>query len=124
MNNPRNIIKRPVITEHTADLMADKKYTIEVSPNANKTQIKDTSEADFGVKVEKKDTFEVKTKANKTESKDAIEAVFGVKVEKVNTLNLKGKFKRMGQYGGYRPNRKRAIVQLSEDSKELDFFEV
>src|SRR5699024_2876769 len=95
MNNPRNIIKRPVITEHTADLMADKKYTFEVSPKANKTQIK-----------------------------DAIEAVFVVKVEKVNTLNLKGKFKRMGQYGGYRTNSKRAIVQLSEDSKELDFFEV
>ncbi|KKE78574.1 50S ribosomal protein L23 [Oceanobacillus caeni] len=94
MKDPRDIIKRPVITEHSADLMGEKKYT-----------------------------FEVSTKANKTEIKDAVESIFGVKVIKVNTLNLKGKFKRMGRYGGFRPNRKKAIVQLSEDSKELDFFE-
>ncbi|WP_404457063.1 50S ribosomal protein L23 [Oceanobacillus kapialis] len=94
MKDPRDIIKRPVITENSADLMEQKKYT-----------------------------FEVSTKANKTEIKNAIEVVFGVKVEKVNTLNLKGKFKRMGRYGGYRPDRKKAIVQLSEDSKELDIFE-
>ncbi|MGM8216185.1 50S ribosomal protein L23 [Bacillaceae bacterium W0354] len=94
MKDPRDIIKRPVITEHSADLMADKKYT-----------------------------FEVSTKANKTEIKDAVESIFGVKVEKVNTINLKGKFRRMGRYGGYRPDRKKAVVTLSEDSKELDFFE-
>ncbi|WP_053217615.1 50S ribosomal protein L23 [Virgibacillus senegalensis] len=94
MKDPRDIIKRPIITEHSADLMAEKKYT-----------------------------FEVNTKANKTEIKDAVELIFGVKVEKVNTMNLKGKFKRMGRYGGYRPNRKKAVVQLTEDSKELEFFE-
>lgn len=94
MKDPRDIIKRPVITENSADLMADKKYT-----------------------------FEVSKKANKTEIKDAVEIVFGVKVQKVNTLNLKGKFKRMGRYGGYRSDRKKAIVQLTADSKELDFFE-
>ncbi|WP_186576166.1 50S ribosomal protein L23 [Aquibacillus kalidii] len=94
MKDPRDIIKRPVITEHSADLMADKKYT-----------------------------FEVSTKANKTEIKDAIELIFGVKVEQVNTMNLKGKFKRMGRYGGFRADRKKAIVKLSEDSKELEFFE-
>ncbi|MFC4025667.1 50S ribosomal protein L23 [Oceanobacillus longus] len=94
MKDSRDVIKRPVITENSADLMADKKYT-----------------------------FEVSTKANKTEIKDAVELIFGVKVEKVNTMNIKGKFKRMGRYGGYRSNRKKAIVQLTEDSKELDFFE-
>ncbi|MHA6253410.1 50S ribosomal protein L23 [Oceanobacillus sp. CAU 1775] len=94
MKEARDIIKRPVITENSADLMAEKKYTFEVNPKANKTEIK-----------------------------DAVESIFSVKVEKVNTFNLKGKFKRMGQYGGYRPNRKKAIVQLSEDSKDLDFFE-
>ncbi|MFC2949273.1 50S ribosomal protein L23 [Virgibacillus sediminis] len=94
MKDPRDIIKRPVITEHSADLMAAKKYTFEVYPKANKTEIK-----------------------------DAVELIFGVKVEKVNTLNVKGKFKRMGRYGGYRPDRKKAIVQLTEDSKELEFFE-
>ncbi|AUJ24396.1 50S ribosomal protein L23 [Virgibacillus dokdonensis] len=94
MKDPRDIIKRPVITEHSADLMAEKKYTFEVTPQANKTEIK-----------------------------NAVEQVFGVKVIKVNTLNVKGKFKRMGRYGGYRSDRKKAVVQLSEDSKELDFFE-
>ncbi|PAV27900.1 50S ribosomal protein L23 [Virgibacillus profundi] len=94
MKDPRDIIKRPVITENSADLMAEKKYTFEVYPKANKSEIK-----------------------------DAVELVFGVKVEKVNTMNLKGKFKRMGRYGGYRSDRKKAIVQLSQDSKELDIFE-
>lgn len=94
MADLRDIIRRPVITEHSADLMMDKKYTFEVDPKANKTQIK-----------------------------QAIESAFDVTVEKVNTLNVKGKLKRMGQHEGYRPNRKKAIVQLTEDSKELDFFE-
>lgn len=94
MKDPRDIIKRPVITEHSADLMADKKYTFEVDPKANKTEIK-----------------------------AAVELIFGVKVEKVNTSNLKGKYKRMGLYGGYRSDRKKAVVQLSEESKDLDFFE-
>ncbi|UOR14002.1 50S ribosomal protein L23 [Halobacillus amylolyticus] len=95
MMEPRDIIKRPVITEHSADLMGEKKYT-----------------------------FEVSTKANKTEIKTAVEEIFGVKVAGVNTANLKGKFKRMGRYGGYRSDRKKAVVTLTEDSEELEFFEV
>lgn len=95
MKEPRDIVKRPVITEHSADLMGEKKYT-----------------------------FEVSTKANKTEIKNAVEEIFGVNVESVNTMNLKGKFKRMGRYGGYRSDRKKAIVKLTEDSEELEFFEV
>ncbi|PKR76595.1 50S ribosomal protein L23 [Halalkalibacillus sediminis] len=94
MKEPRDIIKRPVITEQSADLMAEKKYTFEVSKNANKTEIK-----------------------------HAIEMIFGVKVDKVNTINLKGKFRRMGRYGGFRPDRKKAVVTLTPDSEELDFFE-
>lgn len=95
MKEPRDIVKRPVITEHSADLMGEKKYTFEVSPKANKTEIK-----------------------------NAVEEIFGVKVAAVNTMNLKGKFKRMGRYGGYRSDRKKAVVKLTEDSKELEFFEV
>jgi large subunit ribosomal protein L23 len=95
MKEPRDIIKRPVITEHSADLMGEKKYTFEVSPKANKTEIK-----------------------------KAVEEIFGVSVESVNTMNLKGKFKRMGRYGGYRSDRKKAIVKLTQDSEELEFFEV
>ncbi|WP_181351041.1 50S ribosomal protein L23 [Thalassobacillus sp. CUG 92003] len=94
MREPREIIKRPVITEQSADLMEYKKYT-----------------------------FEVSVKANKTEIKHAVEEIFGVNVENVNTMNIKGKFKRMGRYGGYRSDRKKAIVTLTEDSEDLEFFE-
>ncbi|QED45946.1 50S ribosomal protein L23 [Cytobacillus dafuensis] len=90
----RDIIKRPVITEASSDLMADKKYTFEVDVRANKTQVK-----------------------------DAVEAIFGVKVEKVNVMNYKGKFKRMGRFGGYTNKRRKAIVKLTADSKEIEFFE-
>ncbi len=69
MKDARDIIKRPVITERSTDLMAEKKYT-----------------------------FEVDVRANKTEVKDAVEEIFGVEVEKVNIMNYKGKFKRMGRY--------------------------
>ncbi len=60
----------------------------------------------------------IRSKSNKRLKKSS-----GVKVEQVNTQNLKGKFKRQGRYGGYRPDRKKAVVTLSEDSKEIDFFE-
>jgi len=94
MTNARDIIKRPVITERSTDLMAEKKYTFEVDVRANKTQIK-----------------------------DAVEEIFGVKVENVNTMNYKGKFKRFGRHTGYTARRKKAIVKLTPESKELEFFE-
>ena len=90
----RDIIKRPVITERSTDLMAEKKYT-----------------------------FEVNTKANKTQVKDAVEEIFGVEVEKVNIMNYKGKFKRMGRFGGYTNKRRKAIVKLTADSKDIEIFE-
>ena len=94
MENARDIIKRPVITERSTDLMSDKKYTFEVDVRANKTQIK-----------------------------DALEEIFGVKVQKVNTMNYKGKFKRFGRHSGYTARRKKAIVTLTPESKEFEFFE-
>ncbi|WP_044747021.1 50S ribosomal protein L23 [Bacillus alveayuensis] len=94
MKDPRDIIKRPVITERSMDLVADKKYT-----------------------------FEVDVKANKTEVKDAIEQIFGVKVEKVNIMNYKGKFKRVGRFSGFTNRSKKAIVKLTPDSKEIELFE-
>ena len=90
----RDIIKRPVITERSSEIMADKKYT-----------------------------FEVDVKANKTQVKDAVQEIFGVKVEKVNIMNYKGKFKRMGKHAGYTNKRRKAIVKLTADSKEIEFFE-
>ncbi|TDL30550.1 50S ribosomal protein L23 [Jeotgalibacillus sp. S-D1] len=90
----RDIIKRPVITERSSDLMGEKKYT-----------------------------FEVDTRANKTQVKHAIEEVFGVDVSKVNIMNYKGKYKRMGRYAGYTNKRRKAIVTLTAASKEIEFFE-
>ncbi|MFY2156804.1 50S ribosomal protein L23 [Cytobacillus firmus] len=90
----REIIKRPVITERSTDIMADKKYTFEVDVRANKTQVK-----------------------------DAVEEIFGVKVEKVNIMNYKGKFKRMGKFGGYTNKRRKAIVKLTAESQEIELFE-
>jgi len=95
VKDPRDIIRRPVITEKSTDLMAEKKYVFEVDPRANKTEIK-----------------------------QAVEQIFGVKVEKVNTMNVRGKVKRFGRYSGRRRNWKKAIVKLTEDSKAIEVFEV
>lgn len=94
MKNPRDIIKRPIITERTSDMMAEKKYV-----------------------------FEVELRANKTEIKQAIEQIFKVKVTNVNTLRMPAKPKRYGRHSGYTSEWKKAIVSLSADSKELEFFE-
>lgn len=94
MKDPRDIIRRPVITEATTDLMEDRKYV-----------------------------FEVDVRANKVEVKKAIEEIFGVKVQKVNTMRVPGKEKRYGRYTGRTPERKKAIVQLTEDSKPIEIFE-
>ncbi|WP_062107664.1 50S ribosomal protein L23 [Bacillus niameyensis] len=91
----RDVIKRPVITERSMEQTAEKKYTFEVDVRANKTQIK-----------------------------DAIEVIFGVKVAKVNVMNYKGKFKRMGRFGGYTNKRRKAVITLTQDSNEIEFFEV
>lgn len=94
MKDPRDIIKRPVITERTADYMAELKYA-----------------------------FEVDIRANKTEIKQAIESIFKVKVANVNTMRVPAKPKRYGRHFGYTTEWKKAIVQLAPDSKPLEFFE-
>ena len=94
VKNPRDIIKRPVITERTTDLMEVNKFA-----------------------------FEVDLRANKTEIKKAIEDIFGVNVEKVNTLRVPSKKKRVGRHVGRTSEWKKAIVTLTSDSKPLNFFE-
>lgn len=94
MKDPRDIIKRPVITERTAGYMDDLKYV-----------------------------FEVDIRANKTEIKKAVEAIFNVKVSNVNTLRVPAKPKRYGRHFGYTPEWKKAFVTLAEGSKALEFFE-
>ena len=90
-----DIIIRPVITERSMNSVADKKYVFEVAPTAGKIEIK-----------------------------KAIEEIFGVKVAKVNTMNVSGKAKRLGAGRlGRTRDWKKAIVQLTEDSKTIEFFE-
>ena len=88
MNNYRDIIKAPIITEKSADL-AQNKNTI---------------------------TFSVATDANKVQIKQAVEKIFNVKVESVNTVNAKPKKKRVGRYTGKTNKVKKAIVKLREGS--------
>jgi large subunit ribosomal protein L23 len=94
MRNPHDIIIKPLVTEQSMDGMAERKYSFKVDRNANKTEIK-----------------------------KAIEKIFDVKVEKTNTLNMTGKVKRMGKNEGKRADWKKAIITLTEDSKEIEFFE-
>ncbi|MCG7410633.1 50S ribosomal protein L23 [Paenibacillus sp. ACRRX] len=94
MKDPRDIIKRPIITERTAEMMDGLKYV-----------------------------FEVDIRANKTEVKSAIEQIFKVKVASVNTLRVPAKPKRYGRYNGYTSEWKKAFVTLTADSKPLEFFE-
>lgn len=91
---PYDIIIKPIVTERSMDDMAFKKYTFEVAPAANKSEIK-----------------------------KAVEKIFGVNVKKVNTMNMNGKTTRRGLITGKRKDWKKAIVTLTEDSKEIEFFE-
>ena len=85
-----------------------------------KPVISETSMADAQLK---KYTFKVAVDANKTEVKNAIEEIFDVEVKKVNIMNIKGKLKRMGRTAGYTAASKKAIVTLTADSKEIEFFQ-
>jgi len=66
---------------------------------------------------------EVARDVNKTQVKQAVEEIFGVEVKKVNIMNVKGKLKRMGRNVGRTSAGKKAIVTLTEDSKEIEFFQ-
>ena len=89
-----DVILKPVITEKSMADMADKKYTFLVHTDANKSQIK-----------------------------EAVEKMFeGAKVAKVNTMNYDGKTKRRGLVYGKTAKTKKAIVWLTEDSKDIEIF--
>jgi len=92
MRDARDIIKRPIITEKTYQLMEENKYT-----------------------------FEVDRKSNKLEVKLAVQEIFNVKVEKVNIINAKPKKKRVGRYTGLTRNKKKAIVKLAAGEKIAEF---
>ncbi len=93
MKNPRDIIKRPIITERTSEMMAEKKYV-----------------------------FEVDIRSNKTEVKQAIEQIFKVKVTNVNTLRMPAKPKRYGRYSGYTSEwKKKRLLLLRQTAKNSNF---
>ena len=96
--------------------MADiKYYDVILKPVITEKSMADTAE--------KKYTFLVNTEANKSQIKEAVEKMFdGVKVAKVNTMNQDGKTKRRGLKYGTTAKTKKAIVQLTEDSKDIEIF--
>ena len=72
---------------------------------------------------EKKYTFLVHTEANKSQIKEAVQKMFeGTKVKSVNTINYDGKKKRRGMVVGKTAKTKKAIVTLTEDSKDIEIF--
>lgn len=90
-----DVILRPVITENSMAVLDDKKYTFLVHPEATKAQVK-----------------------------EAVEKMFaGTKVKSVNTMNLDGKTKRRGMTFGKTAKTKKAIVQLTEESADIEIFE-
>ena len=91
MKDARDIIIRPVISEHSFDMMGNNTYTFEVAKDANKIEIA-----------------------------KAIEEIFDVSVVKVNTLNVKSKPKRVRYQIGRTRTWKKAMVTLAEgDTIEL-----
>ena len=81
------------------------------------------SEKSYADIANKKYYFKVAKKATKTQIKNAVEEIFKVKVASVNTLNVYGKIKRQGRNEGLTGNYKKAVVQLSSDSKSIEFFD-
>ena len=90
-----DVILEPIVTEKSMNAMGEKKYTFMVHPEANKSQIK-----------------------------EAVEKMFeGTKVKSVNTMKMDGKNKRRGMVVGKTAKSKKAIVALTEDSKDIEIFE-
>lgn len=91
----QDIIIRPLITEKSMDMVADKKYSFEVARHATKPEIA-----------------------------KAVEEMFpGTKVKAVNTITMKAKPKRVRLVPGKTASWKKAVVTLTEESKTIEFFE-
>ena len=94
MKTPYDIIIKPVVSETSMMDAEQKKYTFKVDPRANKTQVK-----------------------------MAIEEIFGVEVKKVNIINIKNKLKKIRRTQGMTASSKKAIITLTDASKEIEFFQ-
>lgn len=90
-----DVLLKPVVTEKSMGMMEEKKYAFLVAPTATKVQIR-----------------------------EAVEKMFeGTKVKSVNTMNNEGKNRRRGMITGKTAKTKKAIVTLTADSKDIEFFE-
>jgi large subunit ribosomal protein L23 len=91
-----SILRRPLVTEKVSALNEKGKYGFIVDATANKVEIK-----------------------------QAVEKQYGVNVEKVNTMKVMGKLKtrytKTGILAGRKPNYKKAIVTLAE-GEVIDFY--
>lgn len=94
MKFAQDIILKPIITEKSMDLTADRKYVFKVAKDATKPEIA-----------------------------KAVEELFNVDVECVNTINMKSKPRRLRYSQGRTAAWKKAIVTLTADSKTIEFFE-
>ena len=94
MKLAQDIILAPVVTEASMENMQLKKYTFKVAKDANKIEIA-----------------------------KAVEELFKVKVAKVNTIHVRGQQRRYGRFEGYTASWKKAVVTLTADSKNIEFFE-
>lgn len=94
MRNVYEVIKRPVISE------------------------KSTALSEVGGQY----VFEVSPKANKQEIREAVQKLFSVTVTQVRTSVMHGKVKRVGRFETKRANWKKAIVKLAEGQK-IEFFQ-
>ena len=94
MKTIQDIIVRPIITENSMMMIAEKKYVFEVAKTATKPEIA-----------------------------KAVEEMFKVDVKCVNTINMKKKPKRLGYNRGYTKAWKKAIVTLTANSKTIEFFD-
>ena len=91
--DPHDVLIRPVVSEKSFALAETKVYSFIVRPTANKIEVR-----------------------------LAVEKIFGVKVARVNIINRVGKRKRSRNGIGKRPDTKRALVSLTDESKPIDIF--
>ena len=93
MKHPHDVILGPVVSEKSFDLIEEyNTYSFVVDPRANKTEIR-----------------------------QSVKAIFGVQVRSVNTYNRRGKMKRTRRTLGKRKDTKRALVTLAE-GESIDLF--
>ncbi|MDW2835351.1 50S ribosomal protein L23 [Mesomycoplasma ovipneumoniae] len=91
--NVNNIIKGPILTEKSYQLMSQGVYSFKVSPTTNRS-----------------------------ETKKAVEYIFNVKVEKVNIFTVPKKEKKLGKSRGFSTKYKKAFVKL-KPGYTINFFE-